>query len=1792
MKIPPVIILLVVGCSLSQDVRSDAKPHSRNILCYFAGTRSTSLKQLDISPCSHLVYTNICVDQYSRVKFAQGLKNEIKNVVKKKNTAVKIMISVGSGCTNSSRLRSMVSSLTQLSNFTSSIKSLHQEGFIQGIEIDWQWPFDDGDKRDKIKMIRYARQIKLAVGSEDVRPRKPRQTSRNGSIEATVEWENLLSSEKDIDVTQKTFTVAVRLPTVPKNLVNGYEFKLLNKFADYYILSTDDLKGSNENTSFHHSRLMGVSDVNNADSLVDIATSLGVPADKIILRIPAFGKYFELEDESMNTPGSPVNGKQEYLTHQQVCHALSIGNWTIERDEDFTAPYSFSGKRWIALEDEISVKIKAKYVLLRELGGVALVSLDTDDIDDMCGKGRQALLMTIHGVFISLERRPRQVIVSSLEDDLLPLPTRQTRALLPVNAAQHLTLSPFRIVRIVDRAGRVLSTRENSETLFICSRQGYYRHPEDCSRFYRCVKFNQYENDYTIFEYQCPSGLIFDDRYEVCVWPSQATPCDGSSEIFPIPRNDYVCPGDGYFVDPENCRWFFACIDHIGDGTFTHYEFRCPFGLAFDEPNLRCNWPWLVPACGNSGNTGRRSKSLPSPRRQKDGHQDFASPTFSGIPSFESSRTSGNVVPTVESGTERNLRNGKTIRDQKFKAGVVKDSCSNCFSQVITITGEGRVNDNGIEVAKDSLEHLRIKPRPENSILLSEMIGDTDQLFNQNIVDPNADTLSQISSGGGLFGNFFTPIVAVPKTTETVRNPNANIFSPVPRQGRVFGNNFSPPISVPQRNHNAGSSGQLPRGGKLLSNTGGNIETATPSSNGIFVSTDGKYGLVVTPSSHHGIPSTHTGNISPALSTLPPPYQPSYGVSTFSYPAHSPTTETYRSIQATPSTASPYNPTKTPYHPSSSAYNPPTSAYNPSTSVYNPPTSTYNPSTSAYNPPTSTYNPPTSAHSPSTSSYQPAYGVSTYSYPSFSTTKAPPLQRVTNAYSPSTSFNAYNPVNGDVKPAPLPYNAAYDIAIDQPSYVTSTPSYQIVKYSKTPTPPTVPYVPARSSYNPSGSAVLPHSLPYNPPSEPYQPQDDSYSNPGGTYNPPIGSYNPPQPSYKPPVDLYEPPDVPYRASNVPYNPPVKSYRPGGPPLSSYKPDSGSYNSPGASPNPFSQMNITRRGKKLNTPFKFHINTNAFQPQISSHLPPINPFNAKNIQVKTSHNAPFLAFNGDINVGVKKAGNNIIRNGKKQDLRNQNRPINDYNDYEDYEEYHDYNDYHSSGETNVNIRNGKRLGSQNQDRGNDYSDYEDYTNFENKDSQLSNIRQRKMQKELVKTNNKFTGVSRQPKKQGLGTIGRPINDYDNYDEYNEYNEYDDYDYGNIPGTDKKDAFNMNRQTNKNNNDGSNSFKNGQSNNGRTNERGSNVRQGKEQELRNRDRPDKNTNSFRDLGKLNRPFTNIRQGQATLAKNNNAHSMSFKNGKAKSKFNIKVGNQQRQSNIARPINDYEEYDEYNDYNDYDNGNIPRPTFEKVLQRDSINNGRPASGNNNGGTNSLKNAIGNGSNNRQGKKQKLPNSDRPNKNGKNGNANIHKTNIRKNKIHELRNREKLIDDYEDYNSFESVNIPHTNTRNGKNQNIRNRNRPSDEFNDYEDYTDFNSFKNKKSSIHVTNIRKGKKQETIFEAQNKDDNKQELVTTIKRPHINTPAILQKFGTFKWQKFGPGGLRDFNDTLGPEICERPGLFRHPSDCHKFYECYWDRWIEKFTLHIFPCPVSMAIRQYDDSISACNWPFFGPRCEG
>lgn len=42
----------------------------------------------------------------------------------------------------------------------------------------------------------------------------------------------------------------------------------------------------------------------------------------------------------------------------QLCTLMSTGGWTVERDEDLTAPYAFHDTTWVAFDDPTSVSIK------------------------------------------------------------------------------------------------------------------------------------------------------------------------------------------------------------------------------------------------------------------------------------------------------------------------------------------------------------------------------------------------------------------------------------------------------------------------------------------------------------------------------------------------------------------------------------------------------------------------------------------------------------------------------------------------------------------------------------------------------------------------------------------------------------------------------------------------------------------------------------------------------------------------------------------------------------------------------------------------------------------------------------------------------------------------------------------------------------------------------------------------------------------------------------------------------------------------------------------------------------------------------------------------------------------------------------------------------------------------------------------------------------------------------------------------------------------------------------------
>ncbi|KAJ8729917.1 hypothetical protein PYW07_016955 [Mythimna separata] len=462
------------------------------------------------------------------------------------------------------------------------------------------------------------------------------------------------------------------LPAHPELLAKYYDLRTLIKKVDLLMVQTHAL-GVVKKMTYHPSRLSGMWDMMNTDSVVDLVIGLGVPSSKVVISLPATAQQFTLVNETLSTPGSPTaEDEPKEIDQAELCRQLRSGRWTLERDQDLSAPYAFKNKTWISFEDSSSIDVKGKYARVRGLAGLALHRADRD-VDSACGPTLRASLAK---VLNQQSRAPRAAVLRSLEHEILSAPGHVraidalqvspyritqvvdsdgvihsirevticahticigVRSISPGTRARHrraagvslqnhagrrlgrshplyqrapghvraidaLQVSPYRITQVVDSDGVIHSIREDTRTEFSCSRQGYFVHPRSCARFYRCVKFDQLSPEYTVFEFDCPAGLAFDNRYEVCVWPgslphSQA--CPGSSEIAPVPKTRFICPEhEGYYADPENCRWFFACLDH-GKSPLSAYEFRCPFGLGFDADRLKCDWPWLVPACGN-----------------------------------------------------------------------------------------------------------------------------------------------------------------------------------------------------------------------------------------------------------------------------------------------------------------------------------------------------------------------------------------------------------------------------------------------------------------------------------------------------------------------------------------------------------------------------------------------------------------------------------------------------------------------------------------------------------------------------------------------------------------------------------------------------------------------------------------------------------------------------------------------------------------------------------------------------------------------------------------------------------------------------------------------------------------------------------------------------------------------------------------------------------------------------------------------------------------------------------------
>ena len=84
------------------------------------------------------------------------VKSDITSI-REQNPRLRIVVSLGGEAVKGSLFSSLITDKESLNNLTSSINEFHKDHVIDGLELDWEWPVRDGGKKDRMKLIRYAR---------------------------------------------------------------------------------------------------------------------------------------------------------------------------------------------------------------------------------------------------------------------------------------------------------------------------------------------------------------------------------------------------------------------------------------------------------------------------------------------------------------------------------------------------------------------------------------------------------------------------------------------------------------------------------------------------------------------------------------------------------------------------------------------------------------------------------------------------------------------------------------------------------------------------------------------------------------------------------------------------------------------------------------------------------------------------------------------------------------------------------------------------------------------------------------------------------------------------------------------------------------------------------------------------------------------------------------------------------------------------------------------------------------------------------------------------------------------------------------------------------------------------------------------------------------------------------------------------------------------------------------------------------------------------------------------------
>lgn len=363
------IIVFIISCFFacsSLDKTSNGAKEDLKIIGYVAGYENFDPAKIDATKLTHINYAfaNIVKGNVEFELATDSLKIVNLMGLKKQNPNLKIMYSIG-GWVWSDQFSDIAAYEDSRIKFAKSAVKLMKSYGFDGIDIDWEYP----GQREEDNVFRPADKENFTLLLAELRKQ--------------------LETESKTSSTHYLLTIATG---ANQEYINHTDLKKAYQYLDFInVMGYDYYNGWFHQTGHHANLYPSKQEKFGGNSGVEAITrhlKAGVPANKLILGIPFYGRKWEKVTPVNNGLYQSAKTANVIIAAWKIAEEIKSGKFQQFYDEAAQASYLWNAQDsiFISYETPKEIEVKAKFIKENKLGGAMFWEYSLDNKQELLDK--------------------------------------------------------------------------------------------------------------------------------------------------------------------------------------------------------------------------------------------------------------------------------------------------------------------------------------------------------------------------------------------------------------------------------------------------------------------------------------------------------------------------------------------------------------------------------------------------------------------------------------------------------------------------------------------------------------------------------------------------------------------------------------------------------------------------------------------------------------------------------------------------------------------------------------------------------------------------------------------------------------------------------------------------------------------------------------------------------------------------------------------------------------------------------------------------------------------------------------------------------------------------------------------------------------------------------------------------------------------------------------------------------------------------------------------------------------